>query len=90
MARGGIHRRSNRGGEINIGSEGCLVGQSKRILCLKMSTKAVRKTSYTSLPRMDPHKDEKLDRSGRKNRIRCKGKGVNLAKTGSTPETFLK
>ena len=57
----GIDGEQRGVGEINIRAD--CTGQSRGLLCLKMSFKKVRKVSHTSLPRIDPHKEDRSDRS---------------------------
>ena len=72
----GTHREQ-RGRWRNKHLMGCPVdptGQSIGPPCLKMSFKKVRKVSHTSLPRIDPHKEDRLDGSiksltGKRNQI---------------------
>ena len=59
----GIDGEQRGGGEINIRVGADCTGQSKGLLCLKMSFKKVRKVSHTSLPRIDPHKEDRSYRS---------------------------
>ena len=59
----GIDEEQRGGGEINIRAGAPCTGQSRGLLCLKMSFKKVRKVSHTSLPRIDPHKEDRSYRS---------------------------
>ena len=59
----GIDGEQRGGGEINMRVGAHCTDQSRGLLCLKMSFKKVRKVSHTSLPRIDPHKEDRSDRS---------------------------